>query len=112
MICPNCNTEASITTFACLMVDMDARSKNFLAWQRCQKCGACYYGETEEYWFDDDFIFSLYKAEPANWEKTLADALNCPQKDNPDCQCTAHKHPEERNGKLIHWQPTYYLDYK
>jgi hypothetical protein len=113
MICPNCNTEATMTTLARLMVDTDERSKNFSAWLRCQKCGACYYGATEEYWFDDDFIFSLYEVqEVAGWEKTLADALRCPQKDDPNCQCTAHTHPSERKGKLIRWQPTYYLDYK
>ncbi len=112
MICPNCKTEGSVTMFARIMIDSDERSRNYSSWLRCQQCGSCYYGATEEYYFDDDFIFSLYQAENPFWERTLNEALRCPRKDDDDCQCVAHTHPSEKNGKLISYTPTYYLDYK
>jgi hypothetical protein len=103
---------STVQNLARLMTDMDERSKTFSAWLRCQNCGACYYGETEEYWFDDDFVFSLYQAEADFWEASVAEALRCPQQNNPECNCTAHRNPAEKRGKLTRLTHTYYNDSK
>jgi hypothetical protein len=90
------------------MVDSDGRSREYRAWLRCQKCRACYYGTSEEYFFDDDFIFSLYAAETAGWERSLERALKCPHAQDDECACAAHKTPAEGVGKLLRYTPTFY----
>lgn len=108
MICPTCQAEGSVTTFARMMIDTDGRSRDYRAWLRCGRCRTCYFGRSEEYFFDDDFVFSLYGAEAAGWELSLARALECPRKEDPDCKCAAHTNPPEGMGTLISYTPTYY----
>ena len=109
MICPNCKTEGSVTTLARLMVDSGVRNRNYEAWLRCQQCSTPYYGETEEYFFDDDFVFNLYEADAKAWEETLGPAMKCPRPEDDACQCAGHKPTISKGqGKLLVNTPVFY----